>query len=102
MITVEVFGPGCHRCHAAMTAVRQALAMLGLKATVIHISDPREMARNRILFTPVVRVNGEVKCAGRVPKVGEVATWLAAAATAEDAQAQAAPSGAAAPDTPAP
>jgi len=83
-----------------MTAVQQALAMLGLKATVTHISDPREMAKNRILFTPVVRVNGEVKCAGRVPKVGEVTTWLATAAVAgKDAEAD--PRGAAAaPETP--
>ncbi len=84
VITIEVFGPGCHRCHATLVAVRQALAMLGLEATVSHISDPKEMAENRVLFTPAVRINGEVKCTGRVPQVAGVPTWLATAAAKEE------------------
>jgi hypothetical protein len=31
------------------------------------------------VFTPAVRIDGEVKCAGRVPQVGEVTAWPAAA-----------------------
>lgn len=84
MITIEVFGPGCHRCHATLVAVRRAVAMLGLTATVTHISDPKEMAKNRVLFTPAVRINGELKCTGRVPQVAEVTTWLATAAAREE------------------
>jgi hypothetical protein len=36
------------------------------------------MARHRVIFTPAVRINGEVKCTGRVPAVDELTTWLAA------------------------
>ena len=85
MITIEVFGPGCQRCQATKTAVRQAMQTLAMEATVIEISDPKEMARNRVLFTPAVRVNGELKCTGRVPTVPEVTTWLATAAQAAEA-----------------
>lgn len=86
MITVEVFGPGCQRCRATTGVVRQALAALGMEARVTEIHDPVEMARARVMFTPVVRINGEVKCSGRVPEVREVTSWLAtAAATAESA-----------------
>ena len=82
MITIEVFGPGCQRCQATKQAVRQALAALGMKATIVEISDPKEMASNRVLFTPAVRINGELKCAGRVPALAEVTAWLATAAEA--------------------
>jgi len=86
MITVEVFGPGCQRCRATMSVVRQALGVLGIEANVTEIHDPIEMAKARVMFTPVVRINGEVKCSGRVPEVREVTSWLAtAAATAEGA-----------------
>ncbi|MBI4279949.1 MAG: thioredoxin family protein [Armatimonadetes bacterium] len=83
-MTVEVFGPGCPKCRATEQVVRQALQTLALEATVAHINDPKEMARHRIVFTPAVRINGEVKCSGRVPTAAEVTTWLAnAALTAE-------------------
>jgi small redox-active disulfide protein 2 len=86
MIAIEIFGPGCQRCHATMQAVQQAVRTLSLEATVTEITDPKEMARHRIMFTPAVRINGEVKCTGRVPQVAEVTSWLAtAAATAEGA-----------------
>jgi len=83
VITIEVFGPGCPRCQATKQAVRQALATLGMEATIVEVSDPKEMARNRVFFTPAVRINGEIKCTGRVPSASEVTTWLATAAAAE-------------------
>ncbi|MDQ7850899.1 MAG: thioredoxin family protein, partial [Armatimonadota bacterium] len=76
--------PGCPRCEATMAAVRQAMRMLGIEATVTHIQDPREMARHQVLFTPAVRIHGEVKSTGRVPEVREVTAWLATAAAAAE------------------
>jgi small redox-active disulfide protein 2 len=86
MVTIEVFGPGCQRCQATKKVVRQALQALGMDGSIIEVSDPKEIAKARVMFTPVVCISGEVKCSGRVPTVGEVTTWLAtAAATAEGA-----------------
>ncbi len=82
MITIEVFGPGCQRCQATKQAVDQALKALGVEATVTEVRDPREMAKHRVLFTPAVRINDELKSTGRVPSVAEVTTWLATAAAA--------------------
>jgi small redox-active disulfide protein 2 len=76
MIKIEVFGPGCHRCHATKEAIRQAIEAAGVEATLTHISDPREIARNRVFFTPAVRIDGEMKSTGRVPSPDEVTKWL--------------------------
>ena len=82
MITIEVFGPGCARCHATKEAIRQAMETVGAEATMTHISDPKELAKNRVFFTPAVRIDGEMKSVGRVPKVEEIIEWLRVKATA--------------------
>jgi len=76
MIHIEVFGPGCPRCHATKEAIRRTVEALGVEATLSHIADPKEMAKNRVFFTPAVRLDGEIKSTGRVPTVEEIAGWL--------------------------
>ena len=76
MVNIELFGPDCARCAATKEAIRQAMETVGAEATLTHISDPKELARNRVFFTPAVRINGEMKSTGRVPKVEEIADWL--------------------------
>ncbi|MGE5849040.1 MAG: thioredoxin family protein [Candidatus Methylomirabilota bacterium] len=82
MIKIEVFGPGCHRCLATKEAIRSAIELAGVEATLSHISDPREIAKNHVFFTPAVRINGEMKSTGRVPSMEEVSQWLTERAAA--------------------
>ncbi|MBI3989828.1 MAG: TM0996/MTH895 family glutaredoxin-like protein [candidate division NC10 bacterium] len=77
---IEVLGPGCSRCRATEQNVHQALKQLGLDAQVVHIDDMKEIARRRVMFTPAVFINDQLKVSGRVPKVPEIVTWLATAA----------------------
>ena len=83
MVNIEVFGPGCARCQATKEAIRQAMETVGAEATLTHISDPKEMAKHRVFFTPAVRINGEMKSTGRVPKLDEITEWLRATAAAD-------------------
>ncbi len=76
MINIEVFGPGCARCQATKEAIRRAMAAAGVEATLNHIQDPKEIAKNRVFFTPAVRINGEMRSTGRVPTVEEITGWL--------------------------
>jgi len=80
MINIEVFGPGCARCAATKDAVRRAMEVVGVEAVLTHISDPKEMAKNRVFFTPAVRIDGEMRSTARAPKVDEIAEWLRASA----------------------
>ncbi|MBI2458002.1 MAG: TM0996/MTH895 family glutaredoxin-like protein [candidate division NC10 bacterium] len=75
-MNIEVFGPGCARCQATKDAILQAVEHAGVEATLTHVSDPREIAKNRVFFTPAVRIDGEMKSTGRVPKVEEITDWL--------------------------
>jgi len=74
---IEILGPGCARCRATEENVRQALAELKLDAEVLHVADVLEISRRRVLLTPGVIVDGEIKSTGRIPSVEDVKTWLA-------------------------
>ncbi len=76
---IKVFGPGCARCVEAENVVRQAAEQAGGEISVIKVSDFREIMAARIISTPAVMVNDQIKCTGRVPTVDEVAIWIAEA-----------------------
>ena len=83
MITVKVLGPGCDNCKAVEAAARQAVAGLRLHADIIKVQNRDEINQYRILSTPGLVINEKVVCAGRIPTVAEVTTWLADAAMKE-------------------
>ena len=76
---IKVFGPGCARCVEAENVVRQAAEQAGGEISVIKVSDFREIMAARIISTPAVMVNGEIRCTGRVPAADEVVRWIAEA-----------------------
>lgn len=67
---IEVLGPGCSRCHATESNVREAVKQLGIEAEISKVQDIKEIIKYGILSTPAVVVNGEVKISGKVPSVG--------------------------------
>ncbi len=73
---IKVCGPGCASCEKAQKTVEAAVAAKGVEATVSKVTDFQEMAKLGIFSTPAVVIDGKVKCAGRVPKQGEVEEWL--------------------------
>ena len=83
MITVKVLGPGCQNCKNVEATARQALASIGLQANIIKVQDFNQIMQYHILATPGLVINEKVVCAGRIPSVAEVTTWLADAATQE-------------------
>ena len=83
MITVKVLGPGCDNCKKVEATARQALASIGMQAEVIKVMDYSEIMQYPILSTPGLVINEKLVCAGRIPSVAEVTTWLADAAMQE-------------------
>ena len=73
---LQVLGPGCGRCHALEARTTQAVAELGLDATVEAVTAFAEIARHGIMTTPALVVDDRVVVAGRVPEVSELVSIL--------------------------
>ncbi len=73
---VKVLGPGCTRCKKLFEATAQAIAQVGVQATLTKVENLQEMMAYNIMSTPALVVDGVVKLSGRVPSVDEVATIL--------------------------
>jgi small redox-active disulfide protein 2 len=80
-IEIKVLGPGCANCKRLYAEAEKAVAQLSTPATLTKVEDIKEIMAFRILATPALVINGEVKAAGRIPNATEIATWLATAAT---------------------
>jgi len=76
MLSIKVLGPGCNNCKMVEANTRAALENLGLQAEIEKVTDYPEIRKWNILSTPGLVINDKVVCAGRIPDIDEITTWL--------------------------
>ena len=77
---VKILGSGCANCHRLEANTRDALATLGLEATVEKVTDVGDIASYGVMRTPGLVVDEQVLVSGRVPDAREIATMLSTSA----------------------
>ena len=78
MKDVKVLGPGCARCVTTAEMVQKEADKLGVPVTIEKVTDYAIIAGYGIVSTPGIVVDGKVVHAGGLPKVEDLARWLAA------------------------
>ncbi len=73
---IEVLGSGCTRCQTLSRNTSEAVADLGLAASVEEVHDVVEIVRRGILITPALVVDDEVVVAGHVPTAAHIRELL--------------------------
>ncbi|WMW23134.1 thioredoxin family protein [Methanolobus mangrovi] len=73
---IEILGAGCPKCNKAKNSVEKAVEQTGVDAEIVKVEDMDSILAYGVLITPAVVVDGDVKIAGRVPKVEEVIEWI--------------------------
>lgn len=73
---IAILGTGCPKCRQTAEVVRQALERAGVEATIQKVEDIREIMNYRVMATPALAVDGQVKISGKVPSVEEVVALL--------------------------
>jgi len=76
---IKVLGPGCNNCVRLEANAREALADLGLIASIEKVTDLGSIVGYGIMTTPGLVVDGQVVSAGRVPSVDDIKRLIATA-----------------------
>ena len=81
---VKVLGPGCMKCKKLYEEAKNAIQQLGVAATLTKVEDIKDIMTYKVLMTPALVIDGEVKVAGRLPSAAELTTWLTTAVSKEE------------------
>ena len=76
MTKIEVLGPGCANCRRLEQVAREAVAMAGVEAEIVKVTDYREIMAYGVMSTPGLVIDGKVVSTGRIPTAGDIAMWL--------------------------
>ncbi|MHB1355192.1 MAG: thioredoxin family protein [Anaerolineae bacterium] len=76
---IKILSTGCPKCKRLEEVTREAVAELGIQATVLHVTDINAIMAYPIMSTPGLVINEALKCSGRLPRKEEVIAWLKAA-----------------------
>jgi len=73
---IEILGMGCPKCKKTVANAEQAVRELGVDAEIVKVEKIDEIMKYGVIMTPALVVDGEVKCAGKIPAVEEVKNWI--------------------------
>ena len=82
MLTIKILGGGCQNCLTLAEKAKEALAVVAesqpdeFEATVLKVTEPEEIKKYPILYTPGLVINEKLVSAGRIPMVDEIKGWL--------------------------
>ncbi len=80
---IRVLGTGCAKCKTLYEATEKAVQQLGCAATLTKVEKIADIMSYRVMMTPALVIDGEVKAAGRIPTEAELTTWITTAAMKE-------------------
>ena len=76
MKEIKVLGPGCPKCEQLMEQTELAVKELGIDCEVEKITDINAIVNYRVMMTPALVVDEEVKSSGKALTVSELKTIL--------------------------
>jgi small redox-active disulfide protein 2 len=69
---IKILGSGCAKCKKLEQSAREAVAELGIDASVTKVEDIMEIMNYGIATTPAIVVDGKVLLKGRTASTDEI------------------------------
>lgn len=73
---IQILGSGCAKCALLELHAREAVAELGLDATVEKVADIGAIVAMGVMSTPALVVDGKVRSTGRALSRDQVKAYL--------------------------
>lgn len=73
---IKVLGTGCASCKALFTTVQEAVAQLGIEATVVKEEDLMKIMEYNVMSLPAIVINEKVVSKGKKLNVEQVKELL--------------------------
>ncbi len=67
MKKIQILGTGCPKCKKLAENAEAAAKELGIEYEIEKVTDIKEIIKFGVMVTPVLVVDGKVKCIGKVP-----------------------------------
>jgi small redox-active disulfide protein 2 len=77
MKRIEILGPGCPKCSKMAENAEEAARDMGIDYELVKITDLGVMMGYRVMATPAIVVDGEVKSSGTLLSPEEIKKHLA-------------------------
>ncbi|MFH1016613.1 MAG: thioredoxin family protein [Pseudomonadota bacterium] len=73
---IQVLGTGCAKCKKLYAETEKAVAASGMAVELEKVENMAEIMKFRVMMTPALVVDGEVKASGRIPATSEIVSWI--------------------------
>ena len=72
MMELKILGTGCPKCIKLEERTRKVADEMGIEYQLEKVTDIQKIMSYRVMMTPSLVVNNEVKISGKVPMVKEI------------------------------
>ena len=76
VLRVIILGPGCANCSSLENDVRNVLSEMNAPGEMVHVTDPREIAKYGVMGVPALVINQKVASVGTTPDKKKIRQWL--------------------------
>jgi small redox-active disulfide protein 2 len=76
MKKIQVLGTGCPKCRKLAELADEAARELNIEYELEKVTDLNEILGFGVMVTPALAVDGEVKIAGKLPKIQDIKKML--------------------------
>ena len=76
MKKIQILGTGCPKCSKLAELAEKAAVESGIEYEIEKVKDINEIMNFGVMVTPALAVDGDVKVAGKVPKIEDIKKML--------------------------
>ncbi|MBC7288818.1 MAG: TM0996/MTH895 family glutaredoxin-like protein [Armatimonadetes bacterium] len=73
---IEILGMGCPKCKKLVQAAEEAVKATGAEAEVVKVEDMDQILKYKVMMTPALVIDGEVKSTGKVLSAQQIAEMI--------------------------